>query len=72
MGWAGGSMVMIGVINSIKDRVKDKEIRKYIYTDVVNCLEDADWDCVEEALGYDEAFDEKFREWYPDYFEEGE
>jgi len=66
MGWSGGSEVMSGVISSIKPRIKDLEDRKQIYREILDVLEGLDWDCFYECIGEDEAYDQLYRESYPD------
>lgn len=72
MGWASGTGIAIGIIDSVKTHVKYYSTRVDIYLDVIETLEDADWDCATEAMGHDPAFDEAVRTLHPDWFEEEE
>lgn len=72
MGWSRGTPVAIGIIESVKKHVKNYSKRVDIYVDVIETLEDNDWDTVSEAMGYDDAFDEAVKDLHPDWFEEEE
>ncbi len=65
MGWSSGTTVAIEVITSVKKHVKNKETRRALYEDLIETLESHDWDCVEEAEGYDPIMDEVIQEKYP-------
>ena len=69
MGWSNGTSVMDAVIKEIKKYVVNKDDRMTIYDNIWKVLEDMDWDCPEECLGDDEAFDKLFESYYPDYYE---
>jgi len=67
MGWSSGTDVMRGIITTIKKHVSNPDTRKKIYGDIVGILESQDWDCFEECLDEDSAYDEIFDSMFPDY-----
>jgi hypothetical protein len=64
MGWSSGSIVMAAVIDAVQLNVRKKDVRKEIYRDVMNTLEEQDWDTLDECLDLDEAYDELYAERY--------
>ena len=62
MGWSRGSDLMDSIIRSLKYHVINPSIRKEIYKDIIDALEDHDWDTQDECLGIDEAFDAALHE----------
>ena len=66
MGWASGADVMSGVIGAVQKEVKDKKSRKRIYKEIIEVLENSDWDTQDECRGEDSAYDEVLDELYPE------
>lgn len=66
MGWASGSDLMAEVIAILVDTVPQYEKRKVIYKRLINAFEYHDWDCQQDCLELDEAFDEVLNQMYPD------
>ena len=67
MGWAGGSYVMSGLIRALSSAGVDDEKRKLIYEDMIEVLENEDWDTQDESMGADEVFDEVIKKVHPDW-----
>lgn len=67
MGWAGGGRVMEPIIKTIKKCVPDEKIRVRMYKDIINALEDADWDTQDECIGLDTAFDAALKRLHPNW-----
>jgi hypothetical protein len=65
MGWASGSYVAIELIESFKRHIKDKDLRKKLYKDMILALEGNDWDTQDQATGYDTVYDELLAILYP-------
>ena len=70
MGWSYGSEIMNRVIDAVKPHVANDEVRKSIYTPIIEALEDGDWDTQDESMGKDEAFDAALKELHPRWFDE--
>lgn len=68
MGWCRGSDIAVGVINAVRRRVKNEETRAAIYRDVINELDNHDWDTHDDAIGYDPVFDQVMQEMDPDVY----
>lgn len=58
MGWASGSTIFLGIIESAKKAIPDFATRKQFYTELIDLFEDADWDTQNECMGQDDAYDE--------------
>ena len=56
MGWCSGTDIMIDIINTM-NIVEDNELREKLYAGFITAFEWQDWDCQEECLGMDDAFD---------------
>jgi hypothetical protein len=67
MGWSGGTVIAKGLIEIAKKTVKDIESRKTLYREIINILEDEDWDTQYEVVGEDHAFDSVLMEIHPDW-----
>lgn len=70
MGFSSGTTLMDGVIRKLNtsQRFKDDEqARKEIYMYLIDELEEVDWDCQEESMGTDVAYDEALKELHPDW-----
>lgn len=48
MGWSGGSEVAERVWDSVKIYIPDDK-KKQVANEIIDTLEDQDWDCVDEA-----------------------
>ena len=70
MGWSGGSRVAIAIIEGVES-LGDTE-RKHVLEVMLDALEGADWDCLDEAMGIDPVFDEIILERYPNWFDSDE
>lgn len=66
MGWASGSRMMSEIIESVMENVSDEAEREDLYSDLIGIFEDFDCDTLHECLEIDEAFDEAYREKYPE------
>jgi hypothetical protein len=62
MGWASATDLVVCVIENAKKYIKDPVDRKSFYKPVIDEFENRDWDTQDEALGYDEVFDELYKE----------
>lgn len=69
MGWASGSRIMNDVIAAVKPHVASKEAREEIYLEIIQSLEDSDWDTQDECLGEDEAYDTAIKRLHPGWFD---
>lgn len=69
MGWAGGSQVAIAIIEDDRVQVLEDCLRKGVLEAVLDALEGADWDTLDEAMGIDPVFDELILERYPNWFD---
>jgi hypothetical protein len=72
MGWAGGSSVAIAIIESDGVQMLEDCLRKPVLEGVLDALEGADWDTVDEAMGIDPVFDEIVLERHPNWFDSDE
>ncbi len=72
MGWASGSQVAIDIINGIAVQLLEDGLKRGVFADVLDALEAADWDTVDEAMGIDPMFDEVVRDKHPGWFDEPE
>jgi hypothetical protein len=68
MGWCSGSDIASAMIRAGKKYIPARH-RKAFYNDVINALEDHDWDCQGDVMGEDELFDEVLKERNPDWYE---
>jgi hypothetical protein len=70
MGCSGGTTVMSNFIEKLKASPRfrsDTEARKELYGYMIDELEDMDWDCQEECIGDDVAYDAALKEKHPDW-----
>lgn len=67
MGWAGGSYVMTDIIEGIRPEIPDVYQRERVYKPILEALEGADWDTVDEAMGIDPAFDRVVKAMHPNW-----
>lgn len=72
MGWASGSRLATQLIAAIKEHVEDDDVRKDVYIDMINALEDFDCDTLDECMGEDPQFDEALYEVHPHWRDEEE
>lgn len=70
MGWASASRIMNQVIDAIKPSIADFDVRKTVYTPIIEALEDGDWDTQDESLGKDDAFDAALKDLHPGRYDE--
>ena len=66
MGLTSGTSIMKELIISFQHHVEDEDVRVDLYRDAISALEQEDWDCPEECLGKDPAYDTAYYEIYPD------
>lgn len=57
MGWSSGSEIMQAVIKVVKKEVPDSSQRTRIYKPILEAMENHDWDCQNEVMEIDPAFD---------------
>jgi hypothetical protein len=57
MGWASGSELMDTIIDAMMRACKSLTYRQRFYTRVIKAFQDHDWDCENECLDQDPAFD---------------
>jgi hypothetical protein len=69
MGWSGGTAIFSNIITTLQFHIKDDEVRKELYQDMLDAFEDADWDTQDECLGIDIAYDEVYHLKYPGDFD---
>jgi hypothetical protein len=55
--WTSGSELLSDIIDILKTKVEDDQLREDIYIDLINAFEDFDCDVIYECLGEDIAFD---------------
>ena len=68
MGWCSATEIFDNVVESLLDPAKDKE---QVIKDLVNALENGDWDCQQDSEYYDNPIVQKvFKELHPSWFEE--
>lgn len=48
MGWFGGTEIAINVWDSVREYIPEEK-RKEVANELIDTLQDQDWDCVEEA-----------------------
>ncbi len=65
MGWSRGSLVMAETIKAVKKHPIPNVVRRAIYADLAEVLEDMDCDTLFECRGQDPAFDVWLNERYP-------
>ena len=70
MGWASGSIVMEKIVSFASKYVPDETARQSFYTEMISALEDQDWDCQDEFLGQDDAYDAAIKELHPEWCNE--
>lgn len=61
MGWASGSDLFIKIIKATRASVDDWETRFTLYKDFIDAFSESDWDTQDEALEYDDAYDEAYK-----------
>ena len=79
MGWKSGSSLMDNIIEELKDRVFDDQVREEVYSILIEAFQDRDCDTLAECYGQDSAFDAAYDDIHfeedeefdlDDYFEE--
>ena len=58
MGWASATPLFEIIIKEAMVAIPDDKARSKFYGPVLDAFCDADWDCVDECLGIDQAFDD--------------
>jgi hypothetical protein len=66
MGWSSGSNIFEEIITVLRSNVPNYEDRCDIYRELISVFENYDCDTLYECVGSDEAFDEVWKEMYPD------
>jgi hypothetical protein len=61
MGWASGGRLFSSLISTMKEHVKDDEMRTAIYADMIRAFEDEDCDTLYECEEEDPAFAKAFK-----------
>lgn len=72
MGWSGGSEVASSLIRAIKKNVDSDDVKSKLYEELLEALENQDWDNQEDAEGVDPVFDAVLKAKYPDWYTEEE
>lgn len=79
MSWKSGSSLMDNIIEELKDRVFDDQVREEVYSVLIEAFQDSDCDTLAECYGQDSAFDAAYDDIHfeedeefdlDDYFEE--
>jgi hypothetical protein len=70
MGWSRGSDIMSDLISIIRNLEIHHTEAVDVYGQMIDILEHADCDTLEDCLGEDEAYDEAFFNKYPELREE--
>jgi hypothetical protein len=65
MGWSSGSSMFSEIIEFLQETVDDDDLRKDLYTGLIEIFENRDCDTLYECVGQDESFDEIWYEMYP-------
>jgi len=65
MSWKSGSSIFDEIINHLMETVDDDQLRKDIYSGLIEIFENHDCDTLYECQNQDEAFDEVWDEMYP-------
>lgn len=60
MSWSSGTEIAQTLITSLMLNVKDKNVRRKIYEDLIRAFENADCDTMHECKGDDIIFDEAY------------
>lgn len=58
MGWSSGTRIVEELIWTVEENVKDSNVRKNLYADIIDAFQSADWDNIDEVLGLSDDFDE--------------
>lgn len=67
MGWSSGTTIVEKMIDIIQENVGDPDKRFYMYLDVIDVFENADWDNIDEVMGKDPEFDRAAKQTHPDW-----
>lgn len=62
MGWSSGTKVFRDVVEILKEKIDDFDLRVEMYVDLIDVFSNHDWDNYDEILGEDEAYDEAFKQ----------
>lgn len=66
MGWASGSILFSDIIEALIKNIEDEEVREVIYKSIIPAFEDMDCDTLDECKEIDDAFDNVYRDMYPE------
>ena len=55
------------VIKALVEECEDAVVRQRIYKKVIDAFEDHDWDCQDECIGDDLAFDKALKDLHPNW-----
>jgi hypothetical protein len=66
MGWSSGSRLMAEIVSSIEDTVESHVCRVELYEKIIENFVNEDCDTLDECLGIYDAFDEAYRNLYPE------
>lgn len=69
MGWCGGSNIANSLILSVRKNFPDatSDQKRAFFRDLIETLEQDDWDTQDESIGLDADFDEVMYGMYPDW-----
>jgi hypothetical protein len=70
MGWSSGSSLMGNIIRRSQKLDISFGQMVELYLILIESFEDRDWDCIDEVMGLDPAFDKAAKILHPDWFEE--
>ncbi len=72
MGWSSGTPLVEKMIDMIQENVGDPDKRFYMYLELIEAFEDADWDNIDEVIGLDPEFDRAANQLHPGLIEDDE
>ncbi len=70
MGWAGGSELLIELIDVVEEAVDNDDAKAKIYERMIDGFMNFDCDTIYECIGKSKVFDETYRTNWPEDFEE--
>jgi hypothetical protein len=69
MGWSSGSSLMSNIVRKSSKLDISFEQMVEVYLILIESFEDRDWDCLDEVMGLDPAFDKAAKTLHPDWFD---
>jgi hypothetical protein len=69
MGWCSGSDIFDDLITCAQKYIPDNKKREEFYKEMIRSFEGHDWDCQDECIGTDDAFDAALKELHPTWFQ---